>query len=88
MPNELLTLSESLRFYCRSRANRNALDLIIRKPDLPGDLRWNEVLAFHDATMAAQRVQLDFFTLLYNGWNGTWGEACKKLLPLSSLHEI
>jgi hypothetical protein len=83
MPNEPLALPASIRFYLGSRANRNALDLIIRTPVPPGDLRWSEVLAFHDATITAQRVQLDFFALLYNGWNETWGDARKKLLPLA-----
>jgi hypothetical protein len=81
MANEPLTLPASIKFYLGSRANRNALDLITRNSELPGDLRGNEVLAFHDAIMVAKRLRLDFFTLLYNGWNETWGEARKTLLP-------
>lgn len=81
MSAEPLSLPASLTFYTSSRANRNALDLIIRRPDLPSDLRWDEILAFHDAASAARRVQLDYFTLLYKAWEATWGVAKNQLLP-------
>jgi len=84
MTVEPLSLPASLRFYRSSRANRSALDLIISKPELPADLRWDEVLAFHDAAMAAQRVQLDYFALLYKVWQATWGTAKKELLRSTS----
>jgi hypothetical protein len=64
-----------------SRANRNALDLIIRRSELPSDLRWGEVLAFHDAVSASRRVQLDYFAFLYKAWEATWGVTKTKLLP-------
>src|SRR5579863_913134 len=81
MKSETLSLPASVNFYMSSRANRNAIDLIIRKPDLPSDLQWDEVLAFHDAVSTAHRVQLDYFSLLYDVWQRTWGTVKKQLLP-------
>ena len=81
MNAEPLSLPASFNFYTSSRANRSALDRMMRKPDLPADLRWDEVLAFHDATLTAQRVQLDYVGFLYAVWEQTWGIAIKQLLP-------
>jgi hypothetical protein len=81
MNAEHLSLPASFNFYTSSRANRSALDRMMRKPDLPADLRWDEVLAFHDATLTAQRVQLDYFGFLYAVWEQTWGTAIKQLFP-------
>src|SRR5258708_11746842 len=71
----------SLSLAMSSSANRNALDLIIRRSELPSDLRWDEVLAFHDAVSASRRVQLDYFAFLYKAWEAAWGTAKNKLLP-------
>lgn len=81
MNDEPLTLPMSFNFYMSSRANRSALDLMIRKPELPAELRWDEVLAFHAAAHTAQRLQLDYLGFLYTVWDRTWGIARKQLLP-------
>jgi len=88
MSAELLSFPLSLAFYATSRANRNALALVLRRSDLPSDLRWDEILAFHDAVSASRRVQLDYVALLYKAWEATGGRAKNKLLPDGTKEKI
>lgn len=78
-----ISFPESLAFYYRDRANRSALNLIMDSPELPPDLGWDEVLAYHDAKLAAQKVRTDYCAFLHNAWERTWGAVTGQLLPES-----
>ena len=79
-----ISLPESLAFYHANRANRAALDIIMGNPEMPGDLAWDEVLAYHEAKLAAEKVRTDYCALLHTIWQRTWGTAIDRLLPASS----
>lgn len=79
-----IAVSAPLQYYLADEAHQNAIDDVIaanlsgaspksRRQRLPQDLTWNELEAAHNATIAALKVQVDFWSLLKNAWDTTWG---------------
>lgn len=79
-----IAVSAPLQYYLTDETHQNAVEDLIaanlsgispksKRQRLPQDLTWNELEAAHNATLAVLKVQVDFWSLLRNAWETTWG---------------
>jgi hypothetical protein len=79
-----IAVSAPLQYYFAGEAHQNAVDDVIdanlsgaspksRRQRLPQDLSWSELEAAHNATLAALKIQVDFWSFLKHAWETTWG---------------
>lgn len=73
--SENIQISEGLQFYFANNQNQGSIDEILSQKTMPSDLDWEEIERFNDAKLSALNVQLDYWKLLHQIWNMTWGTA-------------
>jgi hypothetical protein len=81
----VITIPESLTFYWGDPTNRAAVNLLAGKTEVPLDLSLDEVEHFELASLAAQRVRVDFWRLLRSIWSATWDAPIRAALPSARL---
>lgn len=81
----MIPVPESVTYYWAEPTNQAAVNLLVDRTEIPPDLELEEVEQFEVASLAAQRVRLDFWRLLRQLWSATWGEAVRTALPEARL---
>lgn len=76
-----IAIPPSLQYYFSSASNTAAIQTIIESKNTPPGLTWEEMEHFNNAKVSALVVQRDFWLLLKQIWNHSWGV----LLNTSSL---
>ncbi len=76
----LIDVPESVRDYLNDKTIRSVVDHLLEQQDdkLPPDLAWNEVRAYHQAWLSAQKVKTDYVLLLMDLWDAIWRPALLK----------
>lgn len=68
---------ESFQAYCNDQAIRTAVDHLLaanahdkNEPlNLPEDIKWNDLLAFHRALLSAHQIRSEYAIYLIKLWN-------------------
>lgn len=81
----MIPIPESVAFYWGDPVNRAALHVLAAGTEVPADLSLPEVERFELAALAAQRVRVEYWTLLRALWSASWGEAVRENLPTARL---
>ena len=76
----LIDVPASVRDYLTDKTICSVVEhLLEQKEDkLPPDLAWNEVRAYHQAWLSAQKVKTDYALLLMDLWDAIWRPALVK----------
>ena len=75
------SMPESYRAYCTDTAVRTAVDHILASADkkgalnLPSDIDWEDLPAFHRAVLSAHQVRCEFSIFAIDLWNAVWQRA-------------
>ena len=81
----MIAIPESLTFYWGDPTNRAAINLLAGRTEMPLDLSLDEVEHFELASLAAQRVRVDFWRLLRSIWSATWDGPVRAAFPSARL---
>ena len=74
-------MPESYRVYCTDTVVRTAVEHILASTDkkgalnLPCDIDWEDLPAFHRAVLSAHQVRSEFSIFLIDHWNAIWQRA-------------
>ncbi len=73
-------IPESYRDYATDRTVHSVVDHLLTRDDddLPDELDWNEVRAYHLAWLSAQKVKTDYILLLMDLWYAIWKPILEK----------
>ncbi len=81
--NTEIQLSEALAFYLERNVNTNAVEQVIdikaSKAYTVG-MTWDEIESLNQARLAVLKVQVDYWSLMREVWDLTWGAAVTDLL--------
>jgi len=81
----VIAIPESLAFYWADPINMAAVDVLSKSTLVPADLGLDEAERFEIATLAADRVRVDFSRFLRQLWAATWGVAVREFMPTARL---
>lgn len=73
MSDNTIKIPESLQFFFIESANQEAIKKLINPKDPPEDFNWNDLDAFYQAKLSAEKTQYDFWRFMLNIWEDTWG---------------
>lgn len=73
----IVRIPESYRDYATDRTIQSVVNHLLEQQDkdLPSELEWNEVRAYHQAWLSAQKVKTDYIFLLMDLWDLIWKSA-------------
>ena len=71
----ILKLSEPLQFYFENKQHMSAINQIIELDSIPIGLTWEEVEQYNIAKVSALTTQLDYWRLMRELWDASWGKA-------------
>ena len=76
----IVKIPESYRDYATDRTIQSVVDHLLEQEDkdLPTELDWSEVRAYHQAWLSAQKVKTDHTILLIDLWDLIWKPALNK----------
>ncbi len=86
--SNILKISDALQFYFASDVNAHAVQDMIsvnnnwksaKRAAYTSGMTWEEIHTQNAARLAAMKVQVDYWELLYQAWEKTWGEALSLL---------
>ena len=73
--SNILKIPESLQFYFENKQQASAIQQVIELESIPIGLTWKEVEQYNIAKVSAQTTQLDYWLLMKELWDATWGKA-------------
>ncbi len=82
-----MKIAETVRFYCQDRNHVQNLNLIYDSSEPPREADKQELINYHKAKVYCAKLEFDFWQLLYNLWDETWGEALKAWPALSAMRD-
>jgi hypothetical protein len=68
-------ISESLQFFFENKQQESAINQIIESKNIPRNLSWKEIEQYNIAKVSALTTQLDYWLLMKELWDATWGKA-------------
>lgn len=73
-------IPESYRDYATDRTIQSVVDHLLEQKDkdLPTEIDWSEVRAYHQAWLSAQKVKTDYILLLMDLWDAIWKPTLEK----------
>lgn len=76
----LIAIPDSVRDYLTNKTICSVVNHLLEQKDdkLPPDLAWDEVRAYHQAWLSAQKVKTDYALLLMDLWDAIWRPALEK----------
>lgn len=76
----MLQVPASYRDYLHDRTIRSVVDHLLKTQPgkLPSDIEWDEVRAFHQACLSAQKVKTDRALFLLDLWEAIWKPTLEK----------
>jgi hypothetical protein len=75
---KILQIPESLQFYFENSQQAGAIQQILEMDSLPLGLTWEEIEHYQMAKISAQTTQFDYWKLMKDLWQLSWGEAVGK----------
>jgi len=70
-----LNIPESLQFYFENEQQASAIQQVIESKSISIGLTWKEVEQYNIAKVSALTTQLDYWLLMKELWDVTWGKA-------------
>lgn len=74
----ILQIPESLQFYFENAQQAEAIQQILEMDSLPLGLTWEEVENYQMAKISAQTTQFNYWRLMKELWDVSWGKAVEK----------
>ena len=74
-----MSIPASVLTYFNDRPTKMAIDLLLTKkrPSVPEDVKWDELVSFYKAGLAAKQVETELAVLLCE----VWAEVCRDMPP-------
>lgn len=72
---KILKIPESLQFSFENKQQASAIQQLIELESTPIGLTWKEVEQYNIAKVSALTTQLDYWLLMKELWDATWGKA-------------
>jgi hypothetical protein len=79
----ILQIPESLQFYFENAQQTGAIQQILEMESLPLGLTWEEVENYQMAKISAQTTQFDYWRLMKELWDVSWGKVEEKFQEIS-----
>jgi hypothetical protein len=76
---KILKIPESLQFFFENKQQGSAIQQLIELESIPIGLTWKEVEQYNIAKVSALTTQLDYWLLMKELWDATWGKALVNL---------
>lgn len=76
----IVKIPESYRDYITDRTIESVVEHLLTQKDndLPIELGWNELYAYHQAWLSAQKVKTDYALFVMDLWEIAWGNCLRK----------
>ncbi|EDN67372.1 conserved hypothetical protein [Beggiatoa sp. PS] len=80
MMSTIIQIPDSVYDYLTDSGIQSVVDHLLEQGDneLPEELAWDEVRAFHEAYLSAQKVKTDYVLWLMDLWDAIWQPALDK----------